>query len=223
VGCLSDSNWRRASRSSFGSCATTNAAASIVATSMAMGLLTILSAEYIRGSRLLAIRLETHVDGSKVAAGARQETMTEANQVQAPPVGRVIRLVIGVALVIIMIPTYLRVGVPFLFKAALLIVALLVVYGLIHAWVSHRWLGSILASALLVLVYLLGSYHGLLLGRGEGQVAAVTFLAVSLLVASLRGDAGCELTSIPSALFGQRSRLACLVFSPIDWLERKLR
>jgi hypothetical protein len=149
--------------------------------------------------------------------------MTQANQVQAPPVGRVIRFLIGVALVIVMIPIYARVGFQFLLGTALLIVGLLVAYILIHALVSHPWLGSILASALLVLVYLFGGYHGLLLGRGEGRVAAVTFLAVSLLVAALRGDAGCELTSIPSALFGQHSRLVCLVFSPIDWLERKLR
>jgi hypothetical protein len=149
--------------------------------------------------------------------------MTEVNPARALPVGRVIRFVISLTLVIIMIPTYLRVGVWFLFKTALLIVALLVAYSLIHALVSHRWLGSILASALLVLVYLFGGYHGFLLGRGEGRVAAVTFLAISLLVACLRGDAGCERTSIPSALFGQHSRLASLVFSPIDWLERKLR
>lgn len=149
--------------------------------------------------------------------------MTQVNSARALPVGRVIRFVIGLTLVIIMIPTCLRVGVWFLFKTALLIGALLVACSLIHTLVSHRWLGSILASALLILVYLFGGYHGFLLGHGEGRVAAVTFLAVSLLVASLRGDAGCELTSIPSAFFGQHSRLACLVFSPIDWLERRFR
>src|SRR4029077_2067160 len=106
--------------------------------------------------------------------------MTQANQVQAPPVGRVIRFLIGVVLVIIMIPTYTRVGFPFLLRTALLIVGLLVAYILIHALVSHPWLGSILASALLVLVYLFGGYHGFLLGRGEGRVAAVTFLGGSL-------------------------------------------
>ena len=147
--------------------------------------------------------------------------MTRADQ--APPVGRVIRFLIGVALLIILIPIYLRLGLPFLSRTALLIVGLLVAYSLMHAVVSHRWLGSILASALLVFVYLFGGYRGLLLGGGEGRIAAATFFAVSLLVAALRGDAGCELTSIPSALFGQHSRLACLVFSPIDWLERKLR
>jgi hypothetical protein len=161
--------------------------------------------------------------GTKWQLGATGENMSQANQVQAPPMARVIRFVIGAVLVIIMIPTYPRVGVPFLFKTALLIVGLLVAYSLIHALLSHPWLGSILASALFVLVYLFGGYHGILLGRGEGRVASVTFLAASLLVAALRGDAGCELTSIPSALFGQHSRLVCLVFSPIDWLERKLR
>lgn len=149
--------------------------------------------------------------------------MTQANTERALPGGRVIRFVIGVTLMIIVIPTYLRMGAPFLFRTTLLILSLLVAYILIHIFVSHRWVGSILASALFVLVYLFGGYHGLILSRGEGRLAAVTFLGLSLVVASLRGDAGCELTSIPSALLGQHSRLACLVFSPIDRVERKLR
>jgi len=62
----------------------------------------------------------------------------------------------------------------------------------------------------LVAVYLVGGPSGLLLGRGEGELAAGALLGVSLLLAAVRGDAGCKLTSIPAALFGKRSLLACM-------------
>jgi hypothetical protein len=35
--------------------------------------------------------------------------------------------------------------------------------------------------------------------------------------------AGCELMAIPDVLLGKRIELACLIFSPLDRLERKLR
>jgi hypothetical protein len=81
-------------------------------------------------------------------------------------------------------------------------------------------LGATLVLALLLIVCLAG---GLFLGPGVGELAVVTFLGASLVFAAVRGDAGCELMSIPGALFGGRSSLPCIVFSPIDWLERKLR
>jgi len=75
----------------------------------------------------------------------------------------------------------------------------------------------------LVAVYLAGAPGGPLLGRGEGELAAGTFLGVSLLVAGVRADPGCEVMSIPSALFRKRAELACLVFSPLDAWERRWR
>lgn len=147
---------------------------------------------------------------------------------RALPVGRTLRLLIGVALMANVIPVYWQVSAQFLFGTALLVLGLLAVCSLIHVLVSRRllgvnsWLGATLAMALLVAVYVAGCTGWLLL-RGEGQVAAVTFLAGSLLVAAVRGDGGCEVMSIPSALFGGHSQLPCVVFSPIDWLEQKLR
>jgi hypothetical protein len=158
--------------------------------------------------------------------------ITENNpdkRVRALPVGRVLRLLLGVILMADLIPIYGRLRVSFLFRTALLIVAILAVYSVIHVLASHKilglnsWLGTALALGLLVAVYLSGGRGGLILGRGEGQLAAGTFLGASLLLAALRGDAGCELMSIPGALFNKRCRLPCVVFSPVDWLERKLR
>lgn len=147
---------------------------------------------------------------------------------KALPVGRILRLFIGLVLLAAVIPVYWRVSARFLFGTALLILGLLAVFSLIHMLVSrgllgvNSWFGATLANALLVAVYIAGCAGWLLL-RGEGQVAAVTFLGASLLLAAIRGDAGCEVMSIPNAFFGGHSHLACVVFSPIDWLERKLR
>jgi len=63
----------------------------------------------------------------------------------------------------------------------------------------------------------------LILGHGEGQLAAVTFLGISLVVADVRAVPGCELMAISGAFFGKDTELACLIFSPLDRLERKLR
>jgi hypothetical protein len=58
---------------------------------------------------------------------------------------------------------------------------------------------------------------------GSGQLAVVTFLAISLVVAGVRAATGCELMAIPGVFFRKDTELACLVFSPLDKLERKLR
>jgi hypothetical protein len=148
---------------------------------------------------------------------------------RALPVGRFLRLLLGVILIADLIPIYGRLRVPFLFRTALLTVAILVVYSLMHMLALRRvlglnsWLGTTLALVLLIAVYLAGGPGGLLLGRGEGQLAAGTFLGISLLLAGIRGDAGCELMSIPSALFKKRCRLPCVVFTPLDRLEQKFR
>jgi hypothetical protein len=158
--------------------------------------------------------------------------MTENNldkRERALPIGRLLRLLLGAILITDLIPIYGRLRVPFLFRTALLIVAILLVYSLIYLLALRRvlslnsWLGTALALALLIAVYLAGGRGGLLLGRGEGQLAAGTFLGVSLLLAGIRGDPGCELMSIPSGLFKKRCRLPCVVFTPVDWLEQKFR
>jgi hypothetical protein len=148
---------------------------------------------------------------------------------RALPVGRLLRLLLGVILIAVLIPIYGRLGVPFLFRTALLIVAILVVYSLIHALALRRilrlnsWFGTAVSLAVLIAVYLVGGPGGVLLGKGEGRLAIGTFLGISLLLAGVRGDAGCELMSIPSILFKDRCHLPCVLFSPLDRVEQKLR
>jgi hypothetical protein len=51
------------------------------------------------------------------------------------------------------------------------------------------------------------------------QVAIWSFFGVSVLLAALRGYAGCELLAIPNALTGRRDELDCFIYTPIDTAE----
>jgi hypothetical protein len=144
-------------------------------------------------------------------------------------VGRALRILLGLALMIYVAPVYFRVPVPLAGGALLLVLGLIGVYSLIHIVVSRRivafgpCLGAVIAAGLLVALYVAGSSKLPILGRGKGQLAAVTFLGVSLVVAGVRAAPGCEVMAIPGLLFGKHTELACLIFSPLDRLERKLR
>jgi hypothetical protein len=45
------------------------------------------------------------------------------------------------------------------------------------------------------------------------------FFGVSLVVAAVRGDAGCEAVAIPNAISGRRERTGCVAFRLVDSLE----
>jgi hypothetical protein len=148
---------------------------------------------------------------------------------QAPPVGRVLRILLGLVLMVYVTPVYFQVPVGVAVGSLLLMLGLIGVYSLIHIVVSRRivpfgpCLGAVAAVGLLVALYVAGFSGSPILGRGKGQLAAVTFLGVSLVVAGVRAVPGCELMAIPGVFFRKHTELACLIFSPIDRLERKLR
>src|SRR5207237_4069347 len=103
------------------------------------------------------------------------------------------------------------------------------VYILMHIVVARRiiafgaCLGAAVASGLLVVLYVAGASLLPIVGHGKGQLAAATFLGISLVVAGLRAAPGCELMAIPGVLLGKHTELVCVIFSPLDRLERKLR
>jgi hypothetical protein len=106
-----------------------------------------------------------------------------------------------------------------------LMLGLIVVYSLILA--SLRFIGSVLGSilthALIVAVYIAGFSRLPVLGGGKGQLAAVTFVGISLVIAGMRALPGCELMAIPALFFRVETHAACPIFSPLDKLERNLR
>src|SRR5207253_10953994 len=148
---------------------------------------------------------------------------------QAPPVGRALRILLGLALMVYVAPVYFQVPARVSVGSLLLIVGLIGIYSVLQMAVSQRIVPSgsgfaaIVANGLLVVLYFIGATGLPIVGGGKGALAAVTFLGISLVVAGVRAAPGCEVMAIPGLLFGKHTQLACLIFSPLDRLERKLR
>ena len=140
-----------------------------------------------------------------------------------------LRILLGLVLIAYVAPVYFQVPVRVATGSLVLVIGLIGVYSLIHIVVSRRivafgsCLGAVVAFGLLVTLYVAGGSVLPILGHGKGQLAAATFLGVSLVVAGVRAAPGCELMAIPGIFFGKHTELACLIFSPLDKLERKLR
>jgi len=141
----------------------------------------------------------------------------------------VLRILLGLVLVVYVAPVYFQVPMRLAVGAWLLVLGLIGVYSLIHIVLSRRivafgsCLGAVVAFGLLVTLYIAGASVLPILGHGKGQLAAATFLGISLVVAGVCAAPGCELMAIPGVFFGKHTELACLIFSPLDKLERKLR
>ncbi len=140
---------------------------------------------------------------------------------QAPPVGRALRILLGLVLMVYVAPVYFRVPVRVAAGSLLLMLGLIGVYSLIHIVVSRRiiafgpCLGAAVAAGLLVTLYVAGASGLPILGHGKGQLAAATFLGISLVVAGLRAAPGCEVMAIPGLLFGKQHRAGVsYLFSP---------
>lgn len=147
-------------------------------------------------------------------------TKVEKNE-KALPVGRLMRFGFGIFFTAEVYDVYTEVSLGGALIRAGVAVGLLLSYLLLHFVISryvsslNRWLGAFLAFAPVVIVFLWG--YG-----GPAATGALTFLGVSLVVAALRGDSGCEVMAIPAVFTGKHTHLACIFFSPIDWVEGKI-
>ena len=100
-----------------------------------------------------------------------------------------LRILLGLALMIYVTPIYSQVPARVAVGSLLLMLGLIGIYSLIHIVVSRRivafgpFLGAIVANGLLVVLYVAGASGLPILGHGKGQLAAVTFFGVSLVVA----------------------------------------
>jgi len=139
----------------------------------------------------------------------------------APPkariVGRTLRLLLGIVLVWMTYAVMVAEDAAFNIKVTTTFLAMIVFYSAVHLGVTkwaprvNPWLGAVLAVTPAVLVYVLGG--------PVGRVASVAYIGVSLLLQAIRSEGGCEVVSIPGILFRRPTHLACIVFSPVDWLE----
>ena len=80
--------------------------------------------------------------------------------------------------------------------------------------------GHTLNLAVFLALYLTPWYAPAL---GFTSDAALLFYGTSMLLAALRGDAGCEVLAVSNWLLGRDDQVGCVVFAPIDQLERHLR
>ena len=142
---------------------------------------------------------------------------THGNGIGARPFGRMLRLLTSAALV--------GEGGRHIIGASSTLVAMtggvvlgeLAFYAALHLIVVrylprlNPWIGAVFAVAPVAAVFLLSD--------APGRLGTLLFVGVSLLFTAARADGGCEVMTLPGMIFGKRTHLVCIAFSPIDWLE----
>ena len=136
--------------------------------------------------------------------------------------GRILRLLLGVFFVTEVYPVYMDVTLEGSLIRLGWTLALVVFYVLVHIYVTkylpdiNKVTGAILAIGPFLAVFFIG--YG-----GPAATGALTFIAVSLIIAAIRADCGCEVMSIPALILGKHTHLSCIVFSPIDSIEKAIK
>jgi len=159
----------------------------------------------------------------KRAIKEENETMEKTK-----PVGRTLRLLTGSGLIFYVAPIYFRTDLNFNLASLGIVVGLILLYIVVHYVVSrylpniNQWFGALVALIPVSIVFILGMPGNSIFGRGEGAIAAMTFVGVSLIIDFIRADSGCEVMAIPGLLAKNRTHLACATLTPIDMLETKL-
>ncbi|MEP0985087.1 hypothetical protein [Ekhidna sp.] len=147
--------------------------------------------------------------------------MSGSPKYQARMLGRIFRFCLGVYFVTEVWPVFMEVSSEGLLIRLAWALGLTLFYIAMHLLIVRftpnidRVVGAILAFGPFLAVFLIG--YG-----GPAATGALTFLSVSLILAAIRADPGCEVMSIPATIFGTHTHLACLLFSPIDWCEKKM-
>jgi hypothetical protein len=75
--------------------------------------------------------------------------------------------------------------------------------------------------ACVLVVAVLGVAIALVVATPVDEVAIWSFFGASMLVAAVRGYAGCEVLATPNAITGRRDRIGCVLFTPIDTAEAR--
>ena len=137
--------------------------------------------------------------------------------IKARPVGRVLRLVLGVFLVVESGRQLVGNGPALMVMTSGVVVGEFLFYAAAHLVIVrfgssiNRWAGALLAVTPVALVYVLSD--------APGRLGTLAFVGISLLFTALRNDAGCEVMTLPGLVFGRRTHLVCVAFSPVDWVE----
>lgn len=138
---------------------------------------------------------------------------------KARPVGRVLRLVLGVFLIAEGGRHFVGNGLALVAMTAGVVLGEFLFYAAVHLVILrlgssiNLWAGALLAVTPVFLVFVLSD--------APGQLGTLLFVGISLLFTAMRNDAGCEVMTLPGMVLGRRTHLVCVAFSPIDWVEEK--
>ncbi len=140
--------------------------------------------------------------------------------------GVVARVVVGLFLLVSVISDYLHTG----FDPASFALGLVGFPAILLAWqwIRARFaptrmqatgpIGFTVNAATFLALYLTRWYAP---GLSVTSDAALLFYGVSMLLAALRGYAGCEVFAISNWLLHRDDQVGCIFFSPIDHLEHR--
>lgn len=135
------------------------------------------------------------------------------------PLSRVLRVLLGLFMIAAITPPLLSASWAGRLSVAAVFAALVVGYTAIHYLVSRYlgglrpWLGSMIAVTPAFILFLVGDVY---------MVAVIAFIGLSLLLIAALGHPGCEVLAFPALILGRRTHLACVLFSPLDWIEGKV-
>lgn len=140
--------------------------------------------------------------------------------IKARPVGRILRLLVGIALTIEGGRHLVGTNAALVAATTGVVLGEIVFYSVAHVGIArffpgiNRWLGALVAVTPVFLVFILSG--------APGRLGSLLFVGISLIVTAVRADGGCEVMTLPGILFGRRTHLVCVAFSPIDWAEARL-
>ncbi len=137
----------------------------------------------------------------------------------ATPISRLLRAALGLGMVGMVAPALQGASWQSRLEVLGVVVGLMALYTVVHLVVSryfgwlHPWIGAAIAVTPAFLVFLSG---------GVFAAGAVVFIGASLLLIAALGHPGCEVLAFPALVLGRRTHLACILLSPIDWVEGKV-
>ena len=176
----------------------------------------------------LAIALANRMrETNRTAAESLADTQATRPHRDIGPIGTAARLVVGLLLVGLIV--YGQLSSSGHLTPITWVLGLIGFPALVLAW--HFWRirrkrapfhdispsSFVLSIALPLTLYLIGLYVPTLWFTSD---ATLIFIGISLLLAALRGDAGCEFLALSNWLLRRNDQLACAVFTPIDSLEQ---
>jgi hypothetical protein len=142
------------------------------------------------------------------------------------PVGVGLRVVAGVALIVLPIVSHGLAAWDVIGALAVLPAISVALHRLVSAVVVQRAVSGAARTwtinlGALVLILAIGTALTYVTPIDAGAIWL--FFGVSLLVVAIRGDAGCEALAISNALQRRRERTGCVAFAAVDSLEARRR